>query len=538
VFVLYLVSALLLFDGIHILSDPARRIAGPLSPDKSFFVWALRWWPYAAGHLTNPFLSKVIWAPTGYNVAWATAVPLPSMVMSPVTVALGPVVSFNLLTFLAPASAAWTAYLLTRHLTRAAIPSVVAGFLFGFSSYEMNMLSAGQLDLSLVFVLPLIAYLVVRHLDGSLGSIAFAVLLGLALAAQFLIFAEVFATATMVGALACLLGLAFAQAEWRRRIARTVVAAAGSYAVAGVLLSPFLVAMFVYPRPTKAHVAVSDLARAARSWTTIKALVEPGSGNAIGGAICHCGVNGLYLSIPVIVILILILVMGWRRPVVRTFAVLFVLIVAMALGPALRVGSQFIVLPWRLFGALPGLSLASPKRLIVYAMLLASVGIAVWWSSKPSRLRTASVGLAVLALFPSVSAIGRSAPVRFPPFIASGEYRQFVDPGETVIVVGRDKGEDMLWQAETDVYFRVAGGYTGNTPPNFAGSEFVSKLFRGNVDPADTAALQRFLAQHRVGAVIVDDRSPAYVAALTSWLGVSPREIGGVQLFRLSSNQP
>src|SRR5438093_5515490 len=133
VFLLYLVSAVLLFDGIHILAQPAHRIAGPVTRDKSFFIWTLRWWPFALGHLTNPLRSTAIWAPTGYNVSWATAVPLPSLIASPVTIALGPIASFNVLSFLAPAGAAWAVYFLTRHLTASLLPSLVAGFLFGFS---------------------------------------------------------------------------------------------------------------------------------------------------------------------------------------------------------------------------------------------------------------------------------------------------------------------------------------------------------------------------------------------------------------------
>ena len=136
-------------------------------------------------------------------------------------------------------------------------------------------------------------------------------------------------------------------------------------------------------------------------------------------------------------------------------AVVFVLIVAMALGPALKVGSHFVVLPWRLFGALPGLSLAAPKRFIVYAMLVSSVAIAVWWSAHRSWWRTGLVALAILAVFPAGSAVGGSTPVHLPSFIASGQYRRFITPGETAIVVGRDKGEDMLWQAAAGMYFGV-----------------------------------------------------------------------------------
>src|SRR5439155_10500107 len=135
----------------------------------------------------------------------------------------------------------------------------------------------------------------------------------------------------------------------------------------------------------------------------------------------------------------------------------------------------------------------APKRLIVYAMLLGSVGGAVWWSRRRSWWRTGLIAVAVLALFPALFAAGRSASLGLPPFIAAGQYRTVLAPGETVIVVGRVQGLDMLWQAETDFRFRVAGGYTGGTPPDFEGSEFVSRIFRGSLDPADLDAFHRFL---------------------------------------------
>ena len=87
-------------------------MVGTGSPDSDVFVWALRWWPWAIGHGANPLLSHVVWAPTGYNVAWTTTVPVAAIVVSPVTLAFGPVVAFDVLSLVAPALAAWTAYLL------------------------------------------------------------------------------------------------------------------------------------------------------------------------------------------------------------------------------------------------------------------------------------------------------------------------------------------------------------------------------------------------------------------------------------------
>src|SRR5207253_473088 len=98
------------------------------------------------------------------NLAWVTALPGPSLLLAPVTLAFGPIVSSNLLALAAPALAAWAAYLLCHHLTGRFWPSIAGGFVFGFSSYEMAQMR-GHLNLLLTFPIPLAVLLVVRQLD-------------------------------------------------------------------------------------------------------------------------------------------------------------------------------------------------------------------------------------------------------------------------------------------------------------------------------------------------------------------------------------
>ena len=38
--------------------------------DPGLLMWSLVWWPHAIAHGLNPLLTKVIWAPSGYNFAW------------------------------------------------------------------------------------------------------------------------------------------------------------------------------------------------------------------------------------------------------------------------------------------------------------------------------------------------------------------------------------------------------------------------------------------------------------------------------------
>ncbi len=60
---------------------------------------------------------------------------------------------------------AWAAFLLCRHLTGRFWPSLVGGYLFGFSSYELGHV-LGQPQLTAVFAVPLIALVVVRAARG------------------------------------------------------------------------------------------------------------------------------------------------------------------------------------------------------------------------------------------------------------------------------------------------------------------------------------------------------------------------------------
>ena len=82
-----------------LLSDFANSYVGQ-GPDPSAFMWLLVWWPHAISHRLNPFLTHDIFEPGGFNLAWATSIPLASLLASPLTTAFGPVASFNVLTLL------------------------------------------------------------------------------------------------------------------------------------------------------------------------------------------------------------------------------------------------------------------------------------------------------------------------------------------------------------------------------------------------------------------------------------------------------
>ena len=175
------------------MAHPELAQLDQASMDPNFFVWSLHWWPYALGHGLDPMTTTAIGAPIGFNVAWLTTVPALAALAWPVTAAFGPIVTFNLLTAVAPPAAAWAAFVLCRRLTGRFWPSLAGGAVYGFSAYEMNHSVPGHLNITVSLLVPLIGYLIAARRDGAIGRAPFICLLATALLLQMLIFLETFA---------------------------------------------------------------------------------------------------------------------------------------------------------------------------------------------------------------------------------------------------------------------------------------------------------------------------------------------------------
>src|SRR5581483_9130191 len=226
------------YFGVRLLSHPGRYLLGS-GIDPQIFVWDFAWWPHAIGTWTNPFVTHALYAPSGINLAWVTSVPGLALAFSPLTEIFGPTVAYNVAALLLPALAAWTAYLLCRHVTASVWASLVGGYLFGFSTPMLGQLLAGHLHVTGVFLVPLVALVVVRHVDGELGARGLVWRLATLLAAQLWIATELaFATTLM---LVLSLALAFwLVREARPRLRGAVRPLVGAYVLAGVLAAPFL----------------------------------------------------------------------------------------------------------------------------------------------------------------------------------------------------------------------------------------------------------------------------------------------------------
>jgi hypothetical protein len=184
-----------LYFGLRLVIEPGSQYLGRYD-DPQILIWSFAWWPHAILHGQNPFVTHAIWPPGGVDLTWSNAIPALSLLFSPITLTAGPVASYNVAAVLMPALAAWTAFLLCRYLTRAFWPSLVGGYLFGFSSYIV-VHEGVQLQLVAVFAVPLVALIVLRYLDGDLGGRGLVVRLGPLIAFQLLTSTEFTFTLTL-----------------------------------------------------------------------------------------------------------------------------------------------------------------------------------------------------------------------------------------------------------------------------------------------------------------------------------------------------
>lgn len=224
-------------------------VIGHTSPDSNFYIWSLRWLPYAVSHGLNPLYSSQIMAPGGISLAWSTPAPAVVVVMWPVTAVLGPVLSYNLTLLLVPPAAGWAAFVAARRLTGRFWASLLAGAVYGFCPFMVMHNARGDLNLTVNMLFPLIVYLVLLWRDGTLGRTGFVIWMTAALALEFYTFTEFFADMTALLAAALVIGYAVAGPASRRTVARLAALTAVAYAGALVLASPYLVyALQRYPK--------------------------------------------------------------------------------------------------------------------------------------------------------------------------------------------------------------------------------------------------------------------------------------------------
>ncbi|MGH3273998.1 MAG: hypothetical protein ACRDNZ_06680 [Streptosporangiaceae bacterium] len=393
----------------HLASGQVLKV-----PDISSYVWALWWMAHQVAHLGNPWFTQYMAAPVGIQLGFDTLMPLPGLIMTPVTLLFGPGPSFTVLTIAMPGLLCYVAYRAAR-LWLGQPGAIAAGAFFGLSTmltwqdlYHLNI-AIGTLFLPLT----LEAAIRLRRHPGRRQGI----ILGLVLGGSVLTNQESAVVAALL-AVAILL-------PWLARLAwqagpghpagpagpgepgfpgglaalRTLFLAAG---VAVVVAGPQLVAMIRQAAAGGAAVGAQQLIQTYREYGVgLPTMFSPSP------RLGHFSVGGYHLmhlitayhygdpaeGVPTFgLVLTLLAVAGmaltWRRRQSWWLAALWVAGAVLALGPTLRIGSTTeiplagrwhdvtvsLLMPYTWLVRVPGLSaLREADRLALLGLLGAAI---------------------------------------------------------------------------------------------------------------------------------------------------------------------
>jgi hypothetical protein len=531
--------------GRGLLGDFSGRIVSAgTGRDPSVMIWCLAWFPHAIANHLDPFLTRAVWWPVGINLAWITSIPGAAILAWPMTRELGPIASFNALSFIALPAAAFSAFLLCRHLTGRNLASIVGGYVFGFSPYFLGQLQ-NHLVLILAFPIPLAVLLTVRLLEGAVRPRVFAPLMALLLAVQLGFSLEMFATSTSVGIFALLIGFAIGPEHWRTAIRGVAAPLAASFAIAALLAAPYCYYLFAFGMHKGSINSPSAV-----SIDLLNFLI-PTEANLLGANAIFARFSsrfgfrpeaGGWVPWPLLASAALYIRARWRKPVGKVLTVMLALLAIAALGPRLHVdGHVLIGLPWKVVEHIPLVGSAMPGRLMMYGFLILGVMTArvLTAAELPNPAKFALAIAIPVFMLPNLDYQFWTTAVDLPVFFAQGTYAHFLQKDETVLILPyANRGNSMIWQADADFYFRMAGGYTGAVIiDEFQKWPIVNAIYNGT-DLADgTPQLGAFLAAHDVRDVVVQEKHAAEylpVLAILHALSLPATHVGEVIVFPIA----
>jgi hypothetical protein len=540
-FALYFAVSVLLFG--RGLSGRFTTAYIGIDSDPRMFMWYLRWWRYALEHRINPFVTDLLWAPLGFNLAWTTFIPLPAWLVIPIGRTLGENAAYNVLCLVALPAAAAAAFLLCRHVTRSFWPSILGGYIFGFSPYMLGHMMAGHLHLILAFPIPLAVLAGLRRLDCEISARRFTLEIAGLLVVQFLCGIELFATMTLFAGFALFVAFVFfdkARAGVLNLIGPPLAAA---YAIAVVVVSPYIYFLFALGFP---HDPIWPPSRFTADLLNFFIPTKANLLGVLGGTQAitdkFSGVifeDGAYIGIPLIILIEAYRRTAWRTVAGRFLILILAISVVASFGPALHVaGRALFPMPWALFAVLPVISNALAARFAMYASLVISLIVAIWFSSAPVRssIKYLAAALVFLSFAPNPSASFWVSILDIPAFFTNGSYAKQLSPGEIILPLPfGQKGDCMYWQSRSDMYFKMAGGWTGSAPFEFARMP-VMNYFYGGIDlPEAGDQLRAYLAHFEVDAVIADPTDlhfPIWDKTLAS-IGLAPTSEQGVSIYKI-----
>jgi hypothetical protein len=298
------------------------------------------------------------------------------------------------------------------------------------------------------------------------------------------------------------------------------------------LVSPLLWFMLFEPH-TVPEQALKGFPTDLASWFVPSHYVELATGHTRDGVPDYATGFG-YLGLPLALLLALFGLEARRRRAAR------VVLVALAAAAVASLGKELVVagtetgvpMPWALLSWLPALEYAIPVRFPVFTFLAASAAVALWLSWRGGGARWALAVAAIAFLLPNVGNTIWNTPIEDPPLFARDAEDTVIGADDRVLTVPA-WGANMRWQAEADYGYSMAAGYVGAFPESYQRYPAWHMLLSGRLRPGYEAEIRRFVRDKGVTVIAQDARYGEPWRTLFRPLGVEPRRVGGMLVYRL-----
>jgi hypothetical protein len=568
---LYLLGAIAVT--VRLWADPASRIQVGDQGDVDLFAWFMRYAATATSHGHLPQLVSVAMnAPSGINLMWNTSFLLPGVVLTPITLLLGPQVSLTLVLTLGFAGSAAALQVVLRRWGAGVWPAALGGAVYGFSP-ALVVSGYGHYHLQFAVLPPLIIDAVLRLVTGRARPVRTGIWLGLMCAAQIFIGEELLVYTVVTTAILVILVVICRPRAVPERIRSSVL----GLVIAGVLFVVLdgyaLWRQFKGPFAQHSTLQGSNVGNLA--WFVVPSnsvLIHTHATAAEAGSILTLPAEYVsYIGWPLIVVVVVATVTYWRDLRIRIAGVTWLLLEMCALGG----GSPHVfgfrwpgrLLPWHWLQSLPGVSQVLPWRFSLLADAAAAAVLVFALERAQQRVRPrgwqrpALAAIAVLAVLPLVPMPYSVTPTSPLP---SGWQPTFTDlrlpQNAPVLVLPFPYGhatQAMRWYADTGEPRAMVGGYfLGPSPTGQAQfifgtrdqqtevERYLMDVWMGERDdpwfgsslPTLSAAEIRsaVTSLHTAAIVVVAGPRTPIVRLLTQVFGGPTLRIGGVISWRLT----
>ena len=457
-------------------ADPAGHTVAGNPHDADLFAWFLRYDAAAMTHGRLPALvTAAMNAPQGINVMWNTSLLLPGVLLTPVTLLLGPQTALTVLMTAGFAGSAASLFWVLRRWEVSTGAAALAGAVYGFSPALLQA-SIGHYNLQFAVLPPLIVDAGLRLCLRSQAPVRDGIRLGLLATAQLFTGEELL----LLSGIAGLLMVAVLAAGRPRAIpGRLRPAGAGLGVAAGItlLLAGYaLWVQFFGPLAQRGSSFTPDFFKndLASFVTPSGYLLFHTAASAAAAARYQGGPPEYlgYLGWPLLAVLAAGLLAFWRTPAVRATGVALAVLGLLSLGAHPLIDGTVhpgVTLPWRWLESVPVLGAALPDRMSIIADGLAAALLAFCIDlvrARAASVRWLAAGVTAVAVLACLPLIPRPLPAASAARLPAGWSAAFaalrLPPQARVLVVPvptATQTDVLRWQAETGDPGLLIGGY-------------------------------------------------------------------------------